>query len=124
MTSIYAQASREKLRFRTNVGMLSTEQLWDLPLTSLDALAVELEAEHKDSGKKSFLVKNSAKDKTAKLKFDIVLDILNTKMEEAEEAKTKAENKKHNDRILEAIAGKEDEELKGKSVAQLRKMLK
>ena len=49
-------ASQQKLRFKTNKGDLSTEQLWDLSLEDLDALAVALEAQHKQSAKKSFLV--------------------------------------------------------------------
>ena len=86
-------ASQQKLRFQTNKGLLSVEQLWDLSLEDLDALAVSLETEHKESGKKSFLVKTSAKDKTAKLRFDVVLDVLNTKVE-AEQAALAEKGKK------------------------------
>ena len=32
---MYKQASRLKLRFQTNVGLLSVEQLWDLTQTQL-----------------------------------------------------------------------------------------
>lgn len=32
--NIFEQASRLKLRFPSNVGQLTTEQLWDLPLTT------------------------------------------------------------------------------------------
>lgn len=120
----YKLASREKLRFQTPKGLLSVEQLWDLSLSDLDALAVALESEHKESGKKSFLVKSSAKDKTAKLKFDIVLDVLSTKVDEKNAASEAAEVKEHNKKILTLIAEKQDESLKGKSIAQLEKMLK
>jgi len=121
---MYKEASKQKLRFATNKGSLSVEQLWDLSVTELDALAVALEAEHKESGKKSFLVSKSVKDKTAKLRFDIVLDVLQTKVDEAEAATTKQENKAHNEKILAIIADKQDESLKGKSVKQLTEMLK
>jgi hypothetical protein len=120
----YKLATRQKLRFQTNVGLLSTEQLWELSLTDLDALAVSLEIEHQQSGKKSFLVKTSVKDKTAKLKFDIVLDVLNTKAAEAEAASEAAADKEHNKKILAIIADKQDETLKGKSVKQLEALLK
>ncbi len=119
----YKLATREKYRFQTIRGLLSTEQLWDLSITDLDTLAVSLDAEYKESGKKSFLVVKSEKDKTAKLKFDIVLDILNTKQEEAEVAKNKAAVKAHNTKILQLIADKQDDELKGKSVKQLTALL-
>lgn len=117
-------ASQQKLRFQTNKGSLSTEQLWDLSLEDLDELAVSLETEHKQSGKKSFLVKTSAKDRTTKLRFDIVLDVLNTKVEEMQAAAEAAEIKEHNKKIIQLISEKQDESLKGKSIKQLEAMLK
>lgn len=122
--SDFKEAGKQKLRFQTNKGLLSTEQLWDLSATELDQLAVGLDAEYKESGKKSFLVTKSQKDKTTKLRFDIVLDILTTKIEEAEVIKNTRETKEHNEKILSLIASKKDEELSGKSVAELEKLLK
>lgn len=120
----YKLASQQKLRFQTNKGLLSVEQLWDLSLPDLDALAVSLEDEHKQSGKKSFLVTKSVKDKTAKLRFDIVLDVLTSKVEEAQAFTEAKEVKEHNEKIINLIAEKQDEDLKGKSVKELHKMLK
>jgi endonuclease IV len=120
----YKSAAQQKLRYQTTKGLLNTEQLWDLSLNELDSLAVALETEHQQSGKKSFLAKTSAKDKTAKLKFDIVLDVLNTKSEEAQALKDAAEIKAHNSKIINLISEKQDESLRGKSVKQLEAMLK
>lgn len=121
----FKQASKERLRIQTARGALSAEQLWDLSLEDLDALAVTLETDYKlASGKKSFIHKSTEKDKTAKLKFDIVLEILNTKMEDNEAARAVKENKEHNQKILSLIADKQDETLKGKSIKQLEAMLK
>ena len=120
----FKQASKEKLRVQTNKGSLSVEQLWDLSIPELDALAVSLEEEHQTSGKKSFIRKSSPKDKTTKLRFDVVLDILTTKVDEMEAAKAKAEAKAHNNKILTLISEKQDETLKGKSIKQLEAMLK
>lgn len=120
----YKLATQQKLRFTTNRGLLSTEQLWDLPLDELDALAVSLEDQHKQSGKKSFIVKTTAKDRTAKLRFDVALDILTTKVEEAQAAQEALEIKEHNKKIIAIIADKKDESLKGKSIKQLEAMLR
>jgi len=117
-------ASQQKLRFQTNKGLLSTEQLWDLSVNELDELAVALETEHKQSGKRSFIVKSSPKDKTAKLRFDLVLDVLNTKVEEAQAATEAAEIREHNKKIITLISEKQDESLKGKSIKQLEGMLR
>jgi hypothetical protein len=121
---MYKKASQLQLRFNTTKGQLTVEQLWDLPLTMLDALAVSLETEYKKSGKKSFLVTKSRKDKELKLAFDIVLDVLTTKMEEAAAAKNIADTKEHNQRILELIKRKQDSELEDKSIKELEKLLK
>jgi len=117
-------ASQQKLRFQTNKGSLSTEQLWDLSVSDLDTLAVSLEEEHKQSGKKSFLITKSVKDKTAKLRFDVVLDVLTTKVEEAQTLAEAQEVKEHNKKIIALISEKKDESLKGKSIRELEGMLK
>jgi len=117
-------ASQLKLRFQTNKGLLSSEQLWDLTLSELDDLAVKFENEYKESGKKSFLVKRTNKDVVSKLKFDITLDILQTKVDESEAESKRLENKAHNAKILSLIAEKQNEELKTKSISDLKKLLK
>lgn len=116
-------ASKEKLRVETKKGNLSVEQLWDLPIPELDELAVSLESQHQESAKKSFVVKKTSKDKIVKLKFDIVLEILNTKVAEQEAATEAVEKKQRNAKILQLIAEKQDESLKGKSIKQLEEML-
>ena len=120
---MYKTAAKQKLRIATVKGALSVEQLWDLSLTEIDALAVSLEKEHQESGKKSFLTSRSEKDKTVKLKFDIVLDILNTKVDEAEVLQQKKARKERNQKILSLIEEKKDETSKSKSVKQLESLL-
>lgn len=121
---MYKKASKEALRVQTNVGLLSIEQLQNLPITQLDALAVSLESAYEASKGKSFIVKKTAKDKNLKLQFDIVLDILTTKYEESEAIKDAAEIKAHNQKILGLIAEKQEGELKGKSIDELKSLLK
>jgi len=121
---MYKQANKQKLRFQTTKGLLSTEQLWDLSLTDLDSLAVSLESAHKNSKGKSFLEKRTTTDKGLKLQFDIVLDVLQSKVEDAEIATLERENKEHNQKILALIAEKKDGQLAGKSIKELEKMLK
>ncbi len=121
--SNYKSATQRKLRFITAKGLLSTEQLWDLSLAELDILAVNLEKLTEETPQKSFLDKKTEGDKTSKLKFDIVLDILNTKVEEAEVTQNAREIKQHNEKILGLIANKQDTELAEKSIEDLKKLL-
>ena len=70
------------------------------------------------------MVKKSAKDKELKMRLDIVLDILQTKVEEADAAREASDIKAHNHKILQLIAQKQDESLQGKSIAELEAMLR
>jgi len=121
---MYKEAAKQKLRFSTPKGSLSVEQLWDLSITDLDTLAVSLEESYKNSKGKSFLDKRTTKDKGLKLQFDIVLDVLNSKVEDSEALRDAADVKEHNQKILKLISEKKDGELAGKSVKELEAMLK
>ena len=121
---MYKEVSRQRIRFQTAQGPLTVEQLWDLSVNDLDKLAVSLEEAHKNSKGKSFLEKRTTKDKTLKLQFDVVLDVLQTKVDEAEEARIKKENKEHNEKIITLIKNKQDKELEGKSIDELEGMLR
>ena len=119
----YKEVIRKKVRFATEKGELSVEQLWDLTIPQLDKLAVSLDEKYKNSNPKSFVEKKTTKDKDLKLQLDVVLDILETKVDEAELAKQKAERKEHNQKILKLIEEKKDEALAGKSIKELTAML-
>lgn len=124
MENIYKQASMLALRIETNKGSLSVEQLWTLKLIELDQLAVFLEESMERSSTKSFLKATTKANQLAKLKFDIVLDVLTSKKEAQEAASTAAEKKAHNDKILALIAQKEEGKLQEMSVEELTALLK
>ena len=121
---MHKQASRMKLRFQTSKGLLSSEELWDLSIADLDTLAVSLEKEYEKSDGKSFVRRKTEKDRTAKLRFDIVLDILQTKMEDNDAARNAADDKEHNEKILGMIAKKKEDSLSSMSVAELEALLR
>lgn len=120
----YKEATRLKLRISTIKGPLSVEQLWDLRMDQLDKVAIRLQKELEESGTKSFLTEETKENKLTKLKFEVVLDVLKTKMAAAESAKMASELRAHNQRINELIARKKDEELEGKSIEELEALLK
>jgi hypothetical protein len=124
MSDIFKTATRNKLRVSTTRGMLSVEQLWDLNLSDLDEIAVTLDSQVSKTATKTFLSKTTEKDKITKLMFDVVLEILKTKQTDQERALKAAETKRHNQKISELIAEKQDEELKNMSIEELEKMIK
>jgi hypothetical protein len=121
---MYKKAAKARLRFQTSVGALSTEQLFGLSLKDLDNLAVSLQEEYKKSGKKSFLETKSEKDKLVKLRFDIVLDVLNTLVDNSNKAAKSAETRAFNQKIDTLIAAKEDKDLGEKSIEELMALRK
>lgn len=126
---MFEKAARLKLRFGTGVGKLSVEDLWDLPLTTtinkvcLDNIARALNRALKDGDDESFVVKRSATDSVLVLKFEIVKHVIAIKLEERE-AKSKAvEKKARKEQILNILADKENESLKGMSADELKALI-
>ena len=104
--NIFEQATRAKIRFSTPVGMLSVEDLWDLPLTStraranLDDVARLLDAELKSTSSVSFVNDVSEVNAKTKLMFDVVIHVINTKVAEAKAAKSAADVREKKQKIM------------------------
>ena len=127
---IFKKASKKKLRFSTNRGVLSVEQLWDLSKDEIRQLVIKArEAEKKSSGEVndselSFLdAPAKTKETDDELRFEILKDIYLTKKSAEEKAQKKAEVKASNKKLIELIARKQDEALEKKSIKELEKML-
>jgi hypothetical protein len=123
---MYKQASKLRLRFVTSVGVLSTDQLWDLSQTNISNAikAVKKVLKKNDDDELSFLEDTKVVDVENQLRFDILKDIYLTKKKEAEELRNIAETKEHNQKILSLIAEKQDSKLKDMSIEDLEKLLK
>ena len=128
---MFAQATRLKLRFSSTRGLLSVEELWDLPLRgklSLDTLAIsakkELEASEKDSVDSFVDQRGSIKDPELELRLEILKHIISVRLSEENEAKDRKAKRDHNQKILALIDMKKERELEGLSVEELEKLLK
>lgn len=127
---MFEKATRQQLRFNTKKGLLSVEDLWTLPLKTsfnaqvdLDEVAKTVHQELKTSEEISFVAPVTASNTTAQLKMDIVKHIIAIKLAEKEVAEKAKETKEKKQKILEAIARKQDEALVNSSVEDLQKML-
>lgn len=120
---MFEKASRIKLRYSTNRGVLSVKDLWDLSLEQLDLIAINLSKRLKESQTESF-IKTRTKDTTElELKFNIVKHIIDVKLQEQEERTVAAEKKAKRQKILDLMAKKQDAELESKSYEELAKEL-
>jgi hypothetical protein len=128
---LFMEAARRKFRFTTPAGSVTVEDLWDLPLTAtsrskanLDDVAIELDRQIKNEGDTTSFVKRTTRSNTElKMKFEIVKAVIEVRLAEQEAAEARATNLEKKNRILELIAKKQDEELAGKSVEELRELV-
>jgi hypothetical protein len=125
--NIFEQAAKLKIRFSSDRGNLSTEQLWELPLTSkvttanLNSIAVALDAEIASTGKNRRIA--SAKPSELSLtKLEIVEHIMEAKQSEVQLAKQARADAETKSKLMTRISEIEDSELtEGKSLKQLKK---
>lgn len=125
--SIFKTASKEKLRFSTSKGLLSVEQLWELTQTELSTCIKNVKKSLKKSDTEddlSFLDSTNTIDYTEQLRFDILKEVYLTKKSESETLRNAKEIKEHNQKIMELISEKQEGELKGKSIDELKSLLK
>lgn len=97
--NLFEEASRKKLRFPTERGELSVEQLWDLPLTSdrglsLDAIAIGINVQLKAVSEDSFVKPQSNPRKAQyEMMLEIIKHIIAVKQTEAAERAAAVENR-------------------------------
>lgn len=125
-------ASKNKLRFNTERGALTSEDLWDLPLVSakgpsLDKVATETNEALLALGKKSFVKSKSTPDpqeRVLEVKLEVLKHIIQAK--EAEQEARANENHKREQvrRLREALAEKQEANLKSLSEEDLLAKLK
>lgn len=128
---IFERASRCVLRFQTTKGIITAEDLWQLPLTSvrgamnLDDIARFYHRALKSDDNVSFVDRpaTTPADDTNQLRFDIVKHVINTRQEENKTARAVMENQEKKKRLLEIIATKQDKELEGKSLDELKALV-
>ena len=125
MSDIFELATRRKLRFTSAIGEVTTEQLWDLPLThktkvSLDVIAIAVAKDLRDLGDFSFVeAKPDPRKEVLALQLDILKHVINVKKAEAAAALDASKKAERKQKILEALEKKEGGELESKSKEEL-----
>lgn len=122
MEDLFIKASRKRLRFLSTAGNLSVEDLWNLPLDTLDKAAVAMDKKVKESQGGSFIpTKKDAIDEDLVLSLEIAKYIIATRLKEQEAKKLAKEKAEKRKAIGELIAKKEQTNLEGKSLEELQK---
>lgn len=119
---IFKYAIKNKLRFNYK-GVCTVEDLYDIPLTSLDGMYGELKKQQKGFGEDSLLNKKSSEEKEVGIKIEIIENIVADRLADIDKAKKAQQTRERNRRIAQIIADKEDAALNDMSLEDLRAML-
>ena len=121
--NLFEVASRKKLRFDSKHGKITVEELWDLSLESIDSIAVALNNKIKTTETVSFVSDVSSANTEDKLKFDIVIHIINTRKAESEVRRERAVNAERARTIRAELSRRKEDAIKTKSDEDLQKEL-
>lgn len=124
MPNLFLNAARKKYRYPYS-GQLMTEDLFDLDQRQLDQIYRELSKQLRKNLEDTLLKTGDMDDADIELneRVKIVKYIFQYKQDMAKRAEKAAETRARNQRIMELIQQKEDGELAGKSIEELRELL-
>ena len=123
--TIFETATREKFRYPSTKGLLTTEQLWELPLTaksgfSLDDVAKAVNAELKAIDTESFVATETNPAKaTLETKLEVVKHVIAVRLAEDQAAKAAAAKKLEKEKLLAVLGRKQDAVLENLTEAEL-----
>lgn len=121
--SLFAKATRKKLRFHIEQGLVSAEDLWDCNLSILNLLAIKLNREIKTNEEEDFLKEVPKVVTTTKLEFNVVIHILEVKKAEKQARLDATKNKENKDKLLAALVRKEDQAIDSMSREDIQKAI-
>lgn len=130
MSDIYKYAAQNKLRFPSNRGMLTVENLFAVPLKSADGfdlntIAKGINAQLKEVGEESFVEEATTDPRKRALtaSLDIVKDVIATRQAENKAARDRVEKAAKRKQLLDALAEKENQAITAASKEELLKQL-
>jgi hypothetical protein len=119
---MFEKATRLKLRFN-HKGLCTVEDLWDIPLESLDRMFKDLNIKLKAQKEESLLETRSKEDEITDLKIAIVKHIVEVRLSEQKARKDLAAKSDKKQKLLGIIAEKQDNALRDLSVDELTKLV-
>ena len=120
---MFKKASKLKLRFNTDRGVLTVEDLWDLDLESLDILFKDLNKSLKETDEESLLTVKTTANTKLQLKVNIIKDVVSDKLADVERRESEAELKERRKLLLGVKAERQKETLLGMSEEDIDKEL-
>ena len=125
----FEYAARYKIRFASPRGELSVEHLWDVPLRSrddfnLNTIAKASNKALKDATEESFVESTrTALHVPLEVALDLVKHVIETKINDEELAKKRADNRVEREKLLAILAEKQTGKLSALTEEELKKRI-
>ena len=120
--NIFEMAVKTKMRFPYK-GSISVEDLYDLNVKELDSIFKNLNSQLKQIKEESLLEVKTKEDQILDIKIEIVKYIFKCKSEEEQLRLEAKEQKEKEQRLLEVLSKKQDEDLYSKSAEEIMQMI-
>jgi hypothetical protein len=120
---IFKEALKKNFRFQSNKGTVTTEDLFDLPLTQLDFMFKSLNKLSKESTEESLLSTRTQSNKDIDIKIEIIKSIVSDKLDEKQKAEARVVNKEKKELLLDVLNKKRNEALINMSEEDILKAL-
>lgn len=130
MSNNFKKAARLKLRFPSVKGLLTVEQLYDLPLTSkggcdLDSVAKTVNGYLRQASEDSFVnTKPNLEKDLNQLCLDIVKEVIADRIAENEANAKAVANRHEREKLLTVLEGKKDAALANLTEAELEERIR
>lgn len=128
--NLFEYAARHKIRLHSPRGLLTVEDLWDVPLRPRNANDLDLNTVAKIASKsladvaENFVETAKTPEHTRReVAMEIVLYVIQTKINEEKAQAQKADKKKKKEALLAALADKQAGKLSEMSEAALKKQI-
>lgn len=122
-TNLFEVASRNKFRFPSDRGDLTTEQLWDISLKTLNEVAINIYNELEKSGKINFITETTSANKELTQKLDLVKQIIAIRKEDAQLKATRQQNAEMRKALREQIIAQKNATLLSGTIEELEARL-
>ncbi len=127
---MYKFVAQNGIRFASSRGLITVEQLFQMPLKSangfdLDSVARAINKELKGMQEESFVddVSSNPRKKELEISLEVVKDVIKTKQSENEAKLNRLKKTAERKKILDALAAKRDQALTASSIEDLEKQL-
>ena len=127
--NIFEIATRKAFRFQSPKGILTVEDLWNLPLSkgtaNLNDIAISINRRIKASAEESFVAVAGQKrvDSDDVVMLEILKHIISVRQAEDEARATAQAKAEQRRKLMELIERKKEGELEGKSIEELQQMV-